>query len=117
MSLHRSHPFRAQVLTEQCDVAARTASGAWPAMAPAAWRVCMRQTFTLAARATVAAELAVAGAEARRSMRLFLVDNETSQARQRLSTLWLCLRCTTSLQGSQAEALVMQLHCESRPTS
>ena len=57
-------------------------------MAPAAWRVCMRQTFTLVALAAVAAELAVAGAEARRSVRLFLVDNDTSQARQRLC-IWL----------------------------
>ena len=56
-------------------------------MAPAAWRVCMRQTFTLAAPAEVAMELAVAGAEARRSVRLFLVDNDTSQARQYLLLL------------------------------
>ena len=53
-------------------------------MAPAAWRVCMRQTFTMAAPAAVAAELAVAGAEARRSARLFMVDNDTLQARERL---------------------------------
>ena len=72
-----------QVLAEHCGLAARTASGEWPAMAPAAWRVCMRQAFTMAAPATVAAELAVAGAEARQSVRLFLVDNDTSQARHR----------------------------------
>lgn len=53
-------------------------------MAPAAWRVCMRQTFTMAVPAEVAMELAVAGAGARRSVRLFLVDNDTSQARQHL---------------------------------
>ena len=76
--------FPLQVLAEQCGVAARTAFGVWPAMAPAAWRVCMRQTFTVAASAAVAAELAVAGAEARRSVRLFMVDNDTSLARQPL---------------------------------
>lgn len=54
-------------------------------MAPAAWRVCTRQSFTMAAPAAVAVELAVAGVEARRSVRLFLVDNDTLQARQKWS--------------------------------
>ena len=50
-------------------------------MSPAAWRVCMRQTFAMAAPATVAIELAVAGAEARQSTQLFVIDSDTSQAR------------------------------------
>ena len=69
-------------------------------MAPDAWRVCMRQAFTMAAPAAVAAKLAVAGAEAQRSMRLFLVDNDASQARRRLTQFGLYQTRRSSQQGS-----------------
>ncbi len=63
----------------------------------------MRRTLTLAAPAQLAVELAVGGAAARRGARLYVVDNDTSQAC--VGPLCTCVQtcCAAAFQASTGQ--------------